>query len=285
MKLLKIVLVLSVYFSVSYGDIVRIGFDGSAMVGATKKDVKIATDLLMENVLTDIDIQSEFKYYEDITTMAKDMNDGKLEYISIHPIKLIKYFNLDNLEKAFGEGTDDKKALDLILLVRKDLNIGSWKDLRGKTVLLDTNNLLHELYFDYSLLLEDLGSSVNSLHSVRYSRSLLKLFFNKADAALVTRRSYKLAIELNPQMAQRIVLLEETNLSDIQLGFFRKGMQNNLKIKMIEAAKRFNSGVVSRQALDIYQTEKLVETDMSVLKPIQDLQNKYYKLKKNKGIE
>lgn len=284
-KLFRILVVVSFLFSISCGEVVRIGFDRMAMAGATKKDVEIATGLLMEKVLVGIDIETDIKYYEDLNKMSQDMDNGHLEYISIPPLKLIKYFNLNNIEKAFGEGTSDKKALNLILLVRKDLNVNSWKGLKSKTILLDTNNLLHKLYLDYSLLVADIHTTVEPIHSWRYKRSILKLFFNKADAAVVTQRSYDLAIELNPQIAKKISILEVTDLSDIQLGFFRKNMKKSLKIKMIEAVKRFHTGVISRQVLDIYQTEKLVETDMSVLQPIQELQKKYEKLKQTKGIQ
>lgn len=103
-KLFRILVVVSFLFSISCGEVVRIGFDRMAMAGATKKDVEIATGLLMEKVLVGIDIETDIKYYEDLNKMSQDMDNGHLEYISIPPLKLIKYFNLNNIDLIKNTG-------------------------------------------------------------------------------------------------------------------------------------------------------------------------------------
>lgn len=283
--MIRILIITSLFFSLSLSRQIIVGFDTSSMVNTSQKDVKIATELLMENILVDLDLEADFKYYSSLAKMSEDVNNGKVDYISLNPLKAIQHFNLNNLEKAFGEGKHNKRDAELIILVRKELKVKSWKDLKNKKILFNKKNPLHQLYIDYALLSKDLEGKVHDIHSIKYKESILKLFFKKGDAAVVTRKSYTFAIEFNPQVAKRIVIFEETGLSDTQLGFFRKSLDEETKKIMAKAAKNFGSTILEKQILAIYKTEILIETDLNMLNPARELQSKYNKLKKEKGMK
>lgn len=240
---------------------------------------------MITKVLLDTEIKPKFKYYDDMKKMSRDIDENKVDYISTQALKIIKYFNIENLEAAFGEGTKDMNDWNLIVLVNSDFTAGNWKELADKRIILNKNNPLHELYVNYSLLTHDIKKITNVTYSTNYQNSILKLFFKKADVALVTRKSYDLAKELNPQVSKMVLVLEETNLSDIQLSFFRKNLDDESKKLILRTANSFDSTVEGRQILTIFKTDMLKKTEMKNLEPIKKLYDNYNKLKLEKGIK
>ena len=286
MKIIKLIVSLVLFYNVSFAkEFLNVGYDLSNTTMLSKKDMKVATDILLKNILGNLDIKSNFKYYNSPLEIQKDINSSNLDYITVSPLRVVKYLDLDSLEKAFGQGSNNMKEYNLILISRSELNIDNDKELANKKILINTKNELHALYINY-IFLKNIGNQKAKLHYSRsYQRSILDLFFKKADVAIVTQKSYDIAIELNPQIAKKVSILKKTNISDVQLGFFRKSLNEKIKESMRTTAASLNSTVEGKQLLSLYKTEKIVETDLNLLKPIRELVNKFNKLKKVKGIK
>ncbi|APW65416.1 hypothetical protein LPB137_05920 [Poseidonibacter parvus] len=286
MKIIKLIVSLVLFYNVSFAkEFLNVGYDLSNTTMLSKKDMKVATDILLKKLLENLDIQSSFIYYYNPLEIQKDIDTSKLDYITVTPLRVVKYLDLDSLEKAFGQGSNNMKEYNLILISRSELNIDNDKELADKKILMNTKNELHTLYIDY-IFLKNIGNQKAKLHYSRsYQRSILDLFFKKADVAIVTQKSYDIAIELNPQIAKKVSIFKKTNISDAQLGFFRKGLDEKIKKSMRNATDNINSTVKGKQLLSLYKTEKIVETDLNLLKPIRELVNKFNKLKKVKGIK
>lgn len=286
MKIIKIIIIIGLFYNISFANtILNIGYDLSGTNLLSKKDMKVATDILLKKILKDLDVKTKYKYYYNPKEIAKDMNTGKLDYVSVSPLNIVKYFNLDNLEKAFGQGSNDMNDYNLIVIYRNELNIKSNKELANKKILIDTKNNLHSLYIN-NLFLKYIGNKkANTIYSRSYQKSILNLFFKKADVAIVTQKSYDISVELNPQIAKKVSILNKTNIKDVQLGFFRKSLDEKIKKNMRRAAQSLNSTDDGKQLLTLYKTEKIVETNMKILIPIKELLNNYKKLKKSKGIK
>lgn len=285
-KIIKIIVVIGLFYNISFANtILNIGYDLSGTNLLSKKDMKVATDILLKKILENLDVKTNYKYYYNPKEIAKDMNTGKLDYVSVSPLNIVKYFNLDNLDKAFGQGSNDMNDYNLIIISRSDLNIKSNKELANKKILMDTKNNLHSLYIN-NLFLKYIGNKkANTIYSRSYQKSILDLFFKKADVAIVTQKSYDISVELNPQIAKKVSILRKTNIKDVQLGFFRKSLDEKLKRSMGKAGQELNFSDDGKQLLTLYKTEKIVETNMEILIPIKELLNNYKKLKKSKGIK
>lgn len=286
MKINKLIVSLALFSNVVFAkEILNIGYDLGITTVVSKKDMKVATDILLTKILENLDVQPNFEYYDSPLKIQKDIDTSKLDYITVTPLRVVNYLDLDSLEKAFGQGSNNMKEYNLILISRSELNIDNDKELADKKILMNTKNELHTLYIDY-IFLKNIGNQKAKLHYSRsYQRSILDLFFKKADIAIVTQKSYDIAIELNPQIAKKVSIFKKTNISDAQLGFFRKGLDEKIKKSMRNATNNINSTVKGKQLLSLYKTEKIVETDLNLLKPIRELVSKYNKLKKVKGIK
>ena len=103
-----------------------------------------------------------------------------------------------------------------LLLTRGDTGITSLADLRGRKAILLENirTTLAERWLN-SLLRRDglpaMRQFVGELVAERKpSRCIQRVFFRNADVCLVTKKSYKTAVELNPQLGKQLTVLAES---------------------------------------------------------------------------
>mgnify|MGYP003387159272 CR=1 FL=1 len=277
--MLKLFLINFVLMSTIYAKKVNIGYDTSLLEKFTKTDLKVATDVMLTKLLTSINYEGEFSYYDDIKKMHKDLENAKLDYVSLNPLNLIKYFDLTKLEPSFSEGAKDINNLYLVVLVNAKSNIKSYKDFKNKKIFINLRDPVSKMYIDYHYLKANGNLDIYYKNSSSSQNSILKLFFNKADITIVRYKNYTTAIELNPQIAKKVLLFEKTTFRNTQIGMFRKNLDPQIKKMFSKQAYLLDKTVQGRQILDIYKTDKLEETNMKDLRNIKIFYENFIQLK------
>lgn len=248
----------------------------------SKKDLKIATDVWITKLFTNLDYTGRFYYYNDTKKMSFDIENAKLDFVSMNPLNLIKHFDLSKLEPSFSEGAKDVNDLYLVVLINAKSNINSYKDFKNKKIILDLNEPVSKMCIDYYYLKANGDLNINYENSTSSQNSILKLFFNKADVTIVRYKNYKLSIELNPQIAKKVLVFEKTKLRNTQMGMYRKSLNIALKEMITHQSSILNQSVDGRQILDIYKIEKIEQTNMQDLANIKKFYEKFRKLKEEK---
>lgn len=103
------------------------------------------------------------------------------------------------------------------------------------------------------------------------SKTVLRLFFRQTESCLVTRASYDLACELNPQLRRQ---LKELAVSPPLIPFFVYWRQNfdAVAIEEIEAALlELHTSVTGRQVLTVLQSSRFEKHPVSALEPTLEL--------------
>jgi len=251
----------------------NVAYMADSMTNYSKKDLKIAMNLWLQELAKKAGYTSQMFFYEDPKKIVADLKAGKIDYISAFPLVYVKYFNLNLLSDGFSGGLKNIDDNLFVILVRNDNKIQSWEDIRKidpRVGIQKYDEIMH-LYSKYKTK----NINLNIEDYSKRSRAILDLFFNKLDVVIVPRISFILATELNPQLSKKIKILEVTKLNATNLGFFRKTLDENIKHDVYLQAEKIYATPKGHQMMMIYKADKLIRTKISDLKPVEAFYKKY----------
>jgi ABC-type phosphate/phosphonate transport system substrate-binding protein len=261
-------------------DVIRVGYDGSSMDALSKKDVAIASDVWLKEIAREINYETQSTVYDDSAQMAQDLVDGKLDYISAFGLVFVEHFDLSKLEDGFAAGFFNGEKETFVILVQKESGIKSLADLRDKRIAIQKNDAVAKLYIKNGLHAKEAAESFTEEALPTRQRALLKPFFGQVNAAVVTNKSYELAKELNPQIGQKLRVLEVTDLEATNFGFLRKNLDEKTKNVLRDIAKNIHKTERGKTLLTLYKTEVLSDSKLKDLQPFKELYEKTLQLKK-----
>jgi ABC-type phosphate/phosphonate transport system substrate-binding protein len=163
----------------------------------------------------------------------------------------------------------------MVLVVRRDSGIKGIRDMPGKRVLLQSGSEISAMLMNTLCLRHfhkgcvQAGVSLNSEN--RSHQLILQLFFGKADAALVRSHSYQTAVELNPQINERMEVRERYPVYPSALGMFSSRVSPAFREYAIAKASQLKDYPRGRQILEVMQTRDLGHYPKTILDPIRDL--------------
>jgi phosphonate ABC transporter substrate-binding protein len=145
-------------------------------------------------------------FTDEITSVHDVINEN---VASLFTIDCPTYFNTGlNLKyKPIFVGTADSSALvELLLIVRKDSQIKSFKDLENKKINLMDGVVgeINSIWFSTQVIKEINIRPDKHFESItreiQSSKALLNVFFKVSDACIITDIDYDIICELNPQL-------------------------------------------------------------------------------------
>jgi ABC-type phosphate/phosphonate transport system substrate-binding protein len=263
-----------------FGANFRIAYDASSMSQFTKKDMLIATDIWMKELVKGSEHTLEFAYYDDMAKMSADFNADKLDFVTGFGLSFVKYFDTRQFDNGFGAGFLNGEPETFVVVVNAASSIKSWNDLKDKNIGIDENDAIVKLYIENKMYETFHTKSAKVSEFKNRQRALLNLFFDKIDATIVTNKTFSLLKELNPQLGQKLKIIEDTELIATSFGFFRKNLDAKMKADLMDISKKVQTDERGKQLLILYKTETITDTKVEDLKPIQKLYEKSLQIAK-----
>ena len=257
-------------------DHLRVGYDARLFKIFGEKDVEVATKVWVEEILKDLQRHTfSFRFYDDVEELAADVEADRIDFVVTDGLTFVRHFDLDKLADGFNAGALNREDSVYVVVIRSDEGIEGWRDLKEKTFAVQKNDPVAELYLQYRMQLHNDSEAKSLQRYEKRDRVLLKLFFGKADAAVVPKRQFELAVELNPQMGQRLKIMEVSQIPSYRFGLFRKALDPGFAKEVTDLAIAIDHDERGKQLLMIYQTEKLIITRVSDLESIRRLDAAY----------
>jgi hypothetical protein len=263
---------------------VAIGFYMPVMREISRRDVEVSLRFWVEELARSISLTYRpVQYYDSMDEMKRDMAAGKINFIVANGMGVAQHFSPAEL----GDGFSGYKDLpeNLLLVVRRDAGIRSAADLAGKRIGLLDRDELTDLYLETLLLKAwgkaDWGRLGPVTRETRSGKLAHRLFFGQADAALIYRSGYEAAVALNPQVGQRLMILDDYTFKtrSPHIGLFSSQVPRDQRETIAKAAMKLNDTVRGRQVLQIYQADRLVLTAVRELDPYYELLEEHRALK------
>jgi ABC-type phosphate/phosphonate transport system substrate-binding protein len=251
----------------------RIAVHMGALRDASRADVEVSLKLWSEEMAKVLEVPAEMRLYTSLVELSSDMKDGRANFVIADGVNLLRHFEPEELVDGFGGRghTED----NLVLLVRKAAGIRSMKDLAGQRVVLLSGNEISDLWLETACLRALRQSCRQAALTIskenRSAQQVLKLFFSKADAALVRGYAYELAVELNPQIRDQVQVIERIPIYPGALGLFSSRISLPFREYVIGKIPTLQNYPRGRQIMEVLQAERIDRLPRTVLEPIRQL--------------
>ncbi len=260
----------------------EMGFYLPAVREANPTDLKTSLGVWAEELGRPFGVRVRARLYQDLDAMRRDVDAGALDFVNAGGMEIAELLGPDVLLRGFARRPPGGGA-GLVLLVGKAANVRTFADLRGKRVARPSQDRLADTYLESQCLRAWAVSCQGELTQIEEKReisALHKVFFGQADAALVSVETLNLARELNPQINNRVLVLQEWRSLGLVFGMLLPHADpayRSLILRSIDAALNTVRG---RQMMELFKTEQLDPVDGEALKPFRLLAREYQELRR-----
>jgi hypothetical protein len=126
--------------------------------------------------------------------------------------------------------------------------------------LLPENDELSEVFIDSLFLKQFKASYITKFAFIKNktqgSHILLNIYFNQADAGVIYRNAYDVMVELNPDIARTLLVLEKLPIKIKNFSYFVKGYRFAGELSKMAVAA-FKHSVRAKQILDVFRMPEL----------------------------
>jgi len=273
--MLKISLIVMLFIFTLNANILRVGYSTDSFNELSKKDSQIVLNLWFRDMMQSVEHKAEFTFYDDITLMADDFHAGRLDLIFANGLELVKYFNLSQMQGAFTGTSTGENTDNLVEVRKKSTSIDFLKRQKIVKISLLQGENPSRIYAQSVIAKGYKNSEILSIHTRRNSAALLKLFFNQVDIAIVPKKTFLFAKELNPQIGDKLEIVRSTNISLGTLGYFHKNIDAEFRKTVTDLAFQEVEHERGKQMLVMFKTHKLVKVKLDKLNPIIKLYQEY----------
>lgn len=185
----------------------------------------------------------------------------------------------------FADAGYAKNGLEYVLLVRQDSGVHDLGGLRGRSLIVfqHASMCLATAWLETMLAASNLDASDRFFTRVTKSRkvaqAVLPVFFGSVDVCLVTRQAFDTMCELNPQLRQTIRVLATSPKVLAALVAVHKDCPDETKRRFRTALAGMYDSTSGRQILTLFQSDRLVVVDSSLLAASVDLLAAYDRVK------
>jgi hypothetical protein len=263
---------------------IAIGFYLPVIREVPRRDVEVSLRFWIDEVAKSIGVTYKpIEFFDDLDKLHQAVASGRINFIVATSMGVVQRFDPSELADGFSgyKATPDH----LMLVVRRDAGIRGPADLVGKRLALLGGDELSRVHLE-SLMLRHWGKAGwarlgKIAYEERSSKLVHRLFFGQADAALVLRNAYETAVALNPQVARRLLVLDDytVRIRSPHIGLFSAKVSPEDREEYTRGVIKLNESPRGRQVLHIYQADVMVRTPLADLAPFQELLAAYRSLR------
>ncbi|MFT3782272.1 MAG: PhnD/SsuA/transferrin family substrate-binding protein [Nibricoccus sp.] len=258
---------------------IKMGFTRSMFVDLNEADTRAAVKsyalLLASNA--NLSISEEPGVYDSPQTVAEAFSGGTADIVSLTTAEYLSLPAGSTYPRMIVAAMGGSQTEQYVLVVRQDSPWRTIADLRGKRLFIyaSLRGLLSNLWLDVLLASNGLEQAPDFFGSVvsttKPSRTVLPVFFQQADACIVTLTGLKVMTELNPQLHKDLRVIATSPEIIPAVTCFRAGMPPSLFEQTIKAAVNAQDTTSGQQILMIFQCDKISEITEEHIASVREL--------------
>jgi len=264
------------------GQSLRVAVHAGSLRDVSREDLDISLKMWATEVSNSVGVSSDIRFYQTMTEIHSGVEDGSINFVIADAISMLEYFTPDELADGFGSVGKDEDSM--VLVARKQASVTDFKSAAGKRFVLLADNEISDVWLETACLRvfhqRCAQASIEVSKAKRSQQQVLKLFFNKADVALVRSRAYELAMELNPQIREQIRVVERIRIYPGALGLFSRRVSPEFREYVISKVPLIQTQSRGKQLMMVLQTEQLGRVSSKHLEPIKALLREHELLSK-----
>ena len=247
------------------------------------KDAVAAFESYIGELAKEINRTAGSHPYDNIETLVKEVEDGKVDLITMNSIDYLRLKNKAIFELGMAYDRGGKTTTKYLILSHQNKGYSKIGDLRGKKIAVGIRDEVGILFLNTTLLKLRFGEAKGFFSQVdekiKPSQVVLSVFFGQTDACVISDVLYKTMVEMNPQLGKDLkVLASSSELLEV-IGLFRKGMDENIKQITLEMSKNLKTHARGKQILMLFKIDALLPLKETDFAGIRELVNDYDRLK------
>jgi hypothetical protein len=259
---------------------IRLGSYSGARREWSRAEVLSTFDLWAQELARQFQVPVSFIHYDDPLDLRRDFQAGKLHGVNADAMTFVRLFKPEEL--AEGYATIMKGGWDLMLFAGRDASVADLGDLAGKRIVLLEENPVGDLYLE-TLCLRHHQRPCKAVFAdfqrvTTSNQALMRVFFGKADLALVHGYGHALAVEMNPQLGHVLRKLAEYPVRSLFFAFYSIKVDKALRQRTVRVTPTLHTYPRGRQLLDIFKIDHLEIAHPADLQPVIDLERDYQSL-------
>jgi len=194
-----------------------IGFTKNLFNQVDLRDAQAAMKIWLAEIVKTYDYSDEYilktKLYDNFDDLSRDMKRDSLAILALDTYEYLSY-NKVGLEPMLVPSAEGDIFAQYYVLVRKNSRYKSIKDLKGASIglLSGQNHAASRLWLDVTLAKDNIPDKSKFFQNItsvtKESQLILNLFFGLIDACIVSKGSFSVMKELNPQVGENIVCIQ-----------------------------------------------------------------------------
>ena len=204
-----------------------------------------------------------FSTVEELENLLKSQ---EVEVFILHATELIQIRESNLLEPICAAVRNGSPYDIFYLLINKNRNYKRLEDLKDKRILVGSpfEGDMPVIWLENLLKQKKLKLKEKFFSSIEYFDkglpSILPVFFNKADACIITKSLYETVTELNPQIKSELIAIEISEPISIGIVAIRKNIFNpGLKEDIYKAFINLHKNTNGKQYLNVFRIESVID--------------------------
>ena len=251
----------------------RFAFSSALMPDVNESDTRAALKVWTETLTRDglVCGDTNVLFCPDRAGMLTSLQNRTADGVAVPTTEFLALREHVKFNRHIFGVTEGTISEEYVLLVHADSGLSRIENLQGHSlnVLRHSRMCLAMPWLDTVLLEKGLKPAPVFFGRVtedsKLTKSVLPVFFRKADACLVPRKGFRTMGELNPQVNRQLRVLA-TSQEFVPVGFFfRAGYPQRQQDQFVAELKRVHARPSGQQVLTVFQVERLEEHPASVL--------------------
>jgi ABC-type phosphate/phosphonate transport system substrate-binding protein len=270
----------------------RIGFSSAMFTDVNENDVRAAIRIWGEQIgrARDVPIDPDPLLFRNVDAMILGLEQGRVDAVGILTLeyhRLRRHFDFSPLFLTYHSGTFTEEYL---VLAHRDGSVKTLDDLDGRRLAVHDNPRVSLAPQWLDMLLHRRGHPPAARFAGRIetntklSQVVLPVFFRRMDACLVTRNGFATMCELNPQVAQQVIILAESPPVVPALFAFRSDYRSPYKSDVLVGLNELKNSPAGQQVLTIFFSEDVAEKPVSILDATLELIEAHERIEKLESV-
>jgi ABC-type phosphate/phosphonate transport system substrate-binding protein len=270
----------------------RVGFSARVFPDVDQRDAQVAMELWTRELARGMGIKTT-----PITTIYKNPDDlleavkrGDLTVVTLPAIEYLEIRDRAPMTPIIVASSNAGTARQYALIVRHGSGIRSISDLRGKTIIIPSSSKNEASHIWLHVLLMRAVKQDRTLffrqvrESSAASKSILKVFFHQADAAIVSRGALETSNELNPQIGKELAVIAESKPLHGDITCVPTMVSEKLKRAITNSALHLHETSTGKQIFTLFQIDRVIPYQASYLEGLIALLREQAKLQSKSAI-
>lgn len=268
------------------------GYLKDGMQHIRQKDVRLALELWIGELMKEKRIETSIVYYDDAAESIEKFRRFGHDMLMVNayfylrdealidPVAYPSFWVIQHGLQPYEQA---------VVMVRRDAAIGSVADLKGKRVSMREDNYMGRLFLDREMLQALHRSQSEVIGEIEatenHSRALLQTYFGKSDACVVPRYVVDVVTEMNPAVSQELVPLAESPRIFIPyIGVFHRRTSDTMITAYTDFVRELSATEKGRNILSLFKMQGMYEVSTESIEPMRQYYREYQVLRKRYGV-